>query len=145
METTGTINMNDTASRLRRAVTRLNRRLRSSSLGGISPAQASMLGSIEKLDNPSLGDLAVAEQMKPPSVTRVVQNMQEAGLIICVVDPDDRRCTRVQLSAAGRKELAAIRRRKTEFLEQKLLALSEGDRRKARELADFLERLLEVS
>jgi DNA-binding MarR family transcriptional regulator len=142
MEKTDT---SETAARLRRAITRLNRRLRHSSLGGISPAQASMLESIDKRTNPSLGDLAVAEQMKPPSVTRVVQNMQEAGLIICVVDPDDRRCTRVQLSAAGRKELAAIRRRKTEFLEQKLLALSEGDRRKARELADFLERLLEVS
>jgi len=92
-----------------------------------------------------LGDLAAAEQMKPPSVTRLAQTMQEAGLITCLSDPEDRRCTRVQLSAAGRKELVAIRRRKTEFLEQKLLSLSEGDQRKARELAEFFERLLEVS
>jgi DNA-binding MarR family transcriptional regulator len=136
-------NSNETAARLRRAVTRLNRRLRNSSLSGISPAQASMLESIEKATNPSLGDLAVAEQMKPPSVTRVVQSMQESGLIIMTPDPDDRRCTRVQLSPLGRKEIAAIRRRKTEFLEKKLLALSESDQRKAQELADFLERLLE--
>jgi DNA-binding MarR family transcriptional regulator len=136
-------NSNETAARLRRAVTRLNRRLRNSSLSGISPAQASMLESIEKATNPSLGDLAVAEQMKPPSVTRVVQSMQESGLIIMTPDPDDRRCTRVQLSPLGRKEIAAIRRRKTEFLEKKLLALSESDQHKAQELADFLERLLE--
>jgi DNA-binding MarR family transcriptional regulator len=140
METAQT---NETAARLRRAITRLNRRLRHSSLGGISPAQASMLESIEKGTNPSLGDLAVAEQMKPPSVTRVVQSMQELGLIICTPDPDDRRCTRVQLSPLGRKEIAAIRRRKTEFLEQKLLSLSVGDQRKAQDLAAFLERLLE--
>ncbi|MGD0055537.1 MAG: MarR family transcriptional regulator [Acidimicrobiales bacterium] len=143
METTGTINMNDTASRLRRAVTRLNRRLRSSSLGGISPAQASMLGSIEKLDNPSLGDLAVAEQMKPPSVTRVAQAMQEVGLIVCFSDPEDRRVTRVRLSAMGRREIAAIRQRKTEFLEMKLRSLSPSDQRRVEELASLLERLLE--
>ena len=137
--------INETAERLRRAITRLNRRLRHSSLGGISPAQASMLVSVDKLKNPSLGDLALAEQLKPPSVTRIVQNMQEAGLINCVVDPDDRRCTRVQLSAQGRKEITAIRRRKTEFLEQQLLALDERDQRRAAELVEFLETLLEES
>ena len=108
-----TVNTNETASRLRRSVTRLNRRLRQTALGGISPAQASMLGSIDKLDDPSLGDLATAEQMKPPSVTRLAQSMQEAGLIVCFSDPEDRRCTRVRLSPLGRREIAAIRRRKT--------------------------------
>ncbi len=140
-----TIDTKETAARLRRAVTRMNRRMRHSSLGGISPAQASMLASIEKLANPSLGDLAVAEQMKPPSVTRIAQSMQEAGLIVCAPDAEDRRCTRVQLSALGRKEIAAIRRRKTEFLEKKLLSLSDGDQRKAQDLATLLERLLEES
>lgn len=140
METATT---NETAARLRRAVTRLNRRLRSSSLGGISPAQASMLASIEKLRRPSLGDLAVAEQVQPPSVTRLVRTMEAAGLITCSADLDDRRCTRVQLTPLGRKEIAAIRRRKTEFLERKLQSLSSGDRRKAEELVRFLEVLME--
>lgn len=140
-----TLNTNETAARLRRAITRLNRRLRQSSLGGISPAQASMLASIEKMANPSLGDLAIAEQMKPPSVTRIAQSMQEAGLIVCAPDLIDRRCTRVHLSALGKKEVAAIRKRKTEFLEQKLVSLSDGDQRKAEDLANFLERLLEES
>jgi len=140
-----TLNTKDTAARLRRAITRLNRRLRQSSLGGISPAQASMLASIETMNNPSLGDLAIAEQMKPPSVTRLAQSMQGAGLIVCTPDLVDRRCTRVQLSALGKKEVAAIRKRKTEFLEQKLLTLSDGDQRQAEDLADFLERLMEES
>lgn len=104
-----------------------------------------MLESIEKRTNPSLGDLAVAEQMKPPSVTRIAQTMQEAGLIILVPDLEDRRCTRVQLSPLGRKEIAAIRRRKTEFLEKKLLSLSGTDQHKADDLVTFLERLLEES
>ena len=137
--------MNETAARLRRAVTRLNRRLRASSLGGVSPAQASMLASIENLKNPSLGELAVAEQVQPPSVTRLVRTMESSGLIACTADADDRRCTRVQLTALGRKEIAAIRRRKTEFIERTLQALGETDRRKAEELVTFLERLLENS
>jgi DNA-binding MarR family transcriptional regulator len=134
---------NETASRLRRSITQLNRRLRQTALGGISPAQASMLGSIDKLDDPSLGDLATAEQVKPPTVTRLVQGMREAGLIVCCSDPEDRRCTRVRLSPLGRREIAAIRRRKTEFLESKLLSFSGADQRRAEELATFLERLLE--
>jgi DNA-binding MarR family transcriptional regulator len=140
METSTTT---ETAARLRRAITRLNRRLRYSALGGVSPAQASMLASVEKLHNPSLGDLASAEQIQPPSVTRLVRNMERSGLIRCVADLDDRRCTRVQIAAAGRRELERIRQRKTEFLERKLLSLSTPERRKAEELVAFLETLLE--
>lgn len=133
----------ETAARLRRSITRLNRRLRYSALGGISPAQASLLAVIGNRDNPSLGELAVAEQIQPPSVTRLVRSMEQAGLIASSPDTEDRRCTRVCLTALGRKELAAIRQRKTEFLEKKLLSLSVKDQRKARELAEFLEALLE--
>ena len=140
METATT---NELAARLRRGVTRLNRRLRSSSLGGITPAQASMLSSVETLGNPTLGELAAREQVQPPSLTRLVRVTETQGLITCTRDPDDRRSTRVRLTAAGRRELGAIRRRKTEFLEQRLHALSSEDMKKARELADFLDVLLE--
>lgn len=133
----------ETAARLRRAVTRLNRKLRASALGGVSPAQASMLASIAKLANPSLGDLAVAEQIQPPSVTRLVRDMLGEGLVTCSPDPEDRRCTRVSLSAAGRKELDTIRKKKAEFIEERLLTLNAHDQRRAREAAAFLEALLD--
>jgi DNA-binding MarR family transcriptional regulator len=133
----------DLAARLRRAVTRLHRRLRQGSLGGISPAQASMLASIEKLELPSLGDLAVIEQIQPPSVTRMVRTLEEAGLITTSPDDEDRRCTRAAITAQGRRELNAIRRRKTEFLEAKLRALSEAEQDRAESLVELLEHLLE--
>jgi DNA-binding MarR family transcriptional regulator len=133
----------ETAARLRRSITRLNRKLRYSALGGVSPAQASMLAVINSRKNPSLGELALAEQIQPPSVTRLVRTMEEAGLIASSADPEDRRCTRVRLTALGRKELATIRQRKTEFLEKKLLSLTTKDQLKAHELAAFLEALLE--
>lgn len=132
----------DTAARIRRAVTRLNRRLRQTSLGGISPSQASMLATIEKLERPTLGALAAAEQIQPPSVTRLVQSLLDASLCSRTVDPADRRSQRVELTPAGRKELARIRNKKTEFLREQLEQLSSEDRRRASELATLLERIL---
>ncbi len=134
---------NETATRLRYAITRLSRRLRQSSLGGVSPAQASMLAVVSRLKRPSLGDLAAAEQVSPPSVTRLVRDMERLGLIARVVDDLDRRCTRVTITAQGRRELAAIRRRKDEFLERALAALPAADRRRASELAELLETILD--
>jgi DNA-binding MarR family transcriptional regulator len=134
---------NETAARLRRSVTRMNRRLRQSSLGGISPAQASMLATIEKLDAPSLGELALSEQIQPPSVTRLVRTLETAGLIELTVDATDRRCTRAKLTATGRHEVSAIRQRKTEFLEAKLRALPAVEQARAIELVDLLEHILD--
>jgi DNA-binding MarR family transcriptional regulator len=133
----------ETAARLRRAVTRLNRKLRGTALDGVSPGQSSMLAAIAKYESPSLGDLAAAEHIQPPSVTRLVRDMQRRGLIKCTLDSEDRRCTRVSLTSAGRRELDTIRKRKAEFIERKLLTLSLADQRRAREAAAFLEKLLE--
>ncbi len=133
----------DTAARLRRAITRLNRRLRVSGLGGgLTAAQASLLSSVESLGSPSLGELAAAEQVQPPSVTHAVRDLQTAGLIVSSRDPSDRRCTRVRLTALGRRELMAVRARKTQFLNQRLATLSQAELHRAREAAEFLERLL---
>lgn len=131
------------ASRLRRAVTRMNRRLRATSLGEISPAQASMLATIEILEGPSLGELATAEQIQPPSVTRLVKGLQDAGLIMQRTDENDRRSTRVAITAKGKKALTEIRDRETQFINSKLSGLSPKDLEAAEKLVLLLERLLE--
>lgn len=136
---------NETAARLRRSVTRMNRRLRQSALGGVSPAQASMLATIEQHEAPSLGELATHEQIQPPSVTRIVQGLLEAGFVTRVVDPSDRRCQRVSLTTSGKRELTSIRRKKTEFLEARLNALTPLEQQRAADLATLLEKLLEES
>jgi DNA-binding MarR family transcriptional regulator len=130
------------AARLRQAVTRMNRRLRVTSLGEISPAQASMLAAIEMLEAPTLGELAAAEQIQPPSVTRLVKGLQESGLIVQKTDPNDRRSTRVAISPQGKRALSEIRDRKTQFLNSKLSALSAKELEKAEEMVVLLERLL---
>ena len=130
------------AARLRQAVTRMNRRLRATSLGEISPAQASMLATIEMLDAPSLGELAAAEQIQPPSVTRPVKGLQESGHIVQKTDENDRRTTRVAISPQGKRALNEIRDRKTQFLNSKLSDLSTKELHKAEEMVALLERLL---
>ncbi len=134
--------LEETAARLRRSVTRLNRRLRQNSLADVSPAQASMLATIEKLVKPTLGDLAKAEQIQPPSVTRLVQSLVDASLCTRTVDERDRRAQRVELTTQGRKELQSIRRKKTVWLSSRLEELSTADQKKAAELATLLEKIL---
>ncbi|MCX6507805.1 MAG: MarR family transcriptional regulator [Actinobacteria bacterium] len=134
--------LEETAARLRRSVTRLNRRLRQNSLADVSPAQASMLATIEKLSKPTLGDLAKAEQIQPPSVTRLVQSLVDASLCTRTVDEHDRRAQRVELTAQGRKELQSIRRKKTVWLSSRLEELTATEQKQAAELATLLEKIL---
>src|ERR1700689_190879 len=79
------------ASRLRVAVVRLNRKPRQQALAGLSPAQASALGTVNRLINPTLGELAAAEQVQPPTVTRLVTSLESAGLVARETDRVDRR------------------------------------------------------
>jgi DNA-binding MarR family transcriptional regulator len=141
--TSKTTTQRDLAPRLRSVITRLNRRLRTSSLGTVSPAQGSALAMIERLGAPALNELATAEQVRPPSMTRIVDALESDGLAVRTVDDVDRRCQRVTLTAAGRRELASIRRRKTAFLEERLARLGDVDRAAIARALDLLEKMAE--
>ena len=130
------------ATRLRVAVTRLNRRLRQQSLAGLSPAQASALGTVNRLRNPTLGELAVAEQVQPPTVTRLVASMEAAGLVVRTTDVDDRRVARVRITAEGRRNLQRIRTLKNAFLTKRLGALDPQEQDAAVALVALLEHLV---
>src|ERR1700728_3921535 len=111
------------AARLREAVTRLNRKLRQQALAGLSPAQASALGTVNRLTNPTLGELAAAEQVQPPTVTRLVTSMESAGLVARETDGADRRVVRVRITAEGPPNLQRIRSLKNAFPTRRLAAL----------------------
>ena len=137
--------LTDLAARLRSGVARLQRRLRASASGSVSPAAMSLLGLLDKHESLTLGELATLELVRPPSITPLVRGLESQGYLTRVRDASDRRSTRVRMTAAGRRELEANRRRRTEFLEQKLLALSPADRATALRLVTFLESLTEES
>jgi len=130
------------ASRLRVAVTRLNRKLRQQALAGLSPAQASALGTVKRLVNPTLGELAADEQVQPPTVTRLVASLENAGLVVRETDGVDRRVVRVKITAEGRRNLQRIRTLKNAFLTRRLTALDPSERALAGSLTGLLERLV---
>ena len=130
------------ASRLRVAVVRLNRKLRQQALAGLSPAQASALGTVNRLHSPTLGELAAAEQVQPPTVTRLVTSLESAGLVVRETDGLDRRVVRVRLTAEGRRTLQRIRSLKNAYLARRLAALDPADQALAEALTSLLEHLV---
>ena len=135
----------EVAGRLRIAVNRLQRRLRQESLGGLSPAQASALGAVRRHGNPTLGELAAIEQVQPPTMTRIVASLTEAGMVTRAADPDDRRSARVRITTAGERALERIRTRKNAFLLRRLGDLTAEEQQHAAELVKLLEHILEES
>ena len=133
----------EVAGRLRIAVNRLQRRLRQESLGGLSPAQASALGSVNRQGSPTLGELAAIEQVQPPTMTRIVASLAEAGMVTRVVDATDRRSARVRITPAGLRALERMRTRKNAFLLRRLSELGPDEQQHAAELVGLLEHLLE--
>jgi DNA-binding MarR family transcriptional regulator len=130
------------ATRLRVAVTRLNRKLRQQALAGLSPAQASALGTVNRLVNPTLGELAAAEQVQPPTVTRLVTSLENAGLVAREIDGVDRRVVRVRITPEGRRNLQRIRTLKNAFLTRRLAALDPAQQSLAEDLTRLLEHLV---
>ena len=138
-----TLTQEEVAGRLRIAINRLQRRLRQESLGGLSPAQASALGSVHRHGDPTLGELAALEQVQPPTITRIVAGLTEAGMVTRVADTNDRRSARIRTTPAGERALENIRTRKNAFLRRRLDELSAEEQRHAGELVALLEHLLE--
>ena len=132
----------DVATRLRIAVNRLQRRLRQQSLEGLSPAQASALGTVNRLGQPTLGELAAIEQVQPPSMTRIVANLADSGMVTREADASDRRSARVRITPAGTRALERMRTAKNAFLLRRLGDLSADEQRRAEELVGLLEHLL---
>jgi len=142
---TAQLTSEEVAGRLRIAVNRLQRRLRQESLGGLSPAQASALGSVNRHGSPTLGELAGIEQVQPPTMTRIVASLTEAGMVTRVADAADRRSARVRITPSGERALERMRTRKTAFLLRRLAELGPDEQLRAAELVALLEHLLEDS
>ena len=131
----------EVAGRLRLPVTRLARILRQQDQLGLTPTMTAALTTIGREGPLTLGALAASEQVSPPTITRVVGKLEAAGLVRRRPDPADGRVTKVELSAAGRRQLEAGRIRRTAWLSTRLRELSAEDLVRLEEAAAVLERL----
>lgn len=93
------------ADRLHSAAIHLLRRARRGDpLTGATPAQLSAL-SVLMSGPKTLGDLAAAEQVRAPTISRLAAEMERSGLIRKRDDPSDARVVRVEMTAKGRRVL----------------------------------------
>jgi DNA-binding MarR family transcriptional regulator len=124
---TGRQDPQELPARLRIAVTRLARRLRQQAGGALTLSQLSALSSVVELGPLTLGELAAVERVRPPSMTRIVAALADAGMVEREPDPHDRRVCRVRAGAAGAAFIARERTRRDAFLAERLRLLAPED------------------
>lgn len=134
----------ESASRLRLALMRLARRVRQEALGGeVTQSMLSALAVVDRRGPLTLGELAAAERVQPPSMTKIVARLEEAGLVVREVDSRDRRVARVRVTDAGHRFAERTRSRGSAYLARRLRTLSDDDRAVIEAALPVLERLLE--
>jgi DNA-binding MarR family transcriptional regulator len=135
--------VNQLSADLRLAVTRLARRLRQHADSGLSPSQLSALATIERRGPMTLGELAAAEGVQPPTVTAAVTRLEDAGLVARTTHERDRRVSMVAATSAGLDLLRRSRRAKEAFLARNLATLDDDDRAVLARAATLLDAMRE--
>ena len=132
------------ASELRLSVMRLRRRLANERHpdNELSLNQMAVLGCLYRHGGAlTIGELAVAERVQPPSMTRTVNCLEQSGDVVRRPHETDGRQVVVELSDAGRARLLADRDRRDAWLNRRLRDLTPEERAILRKAAPILENL----
>jgi DNA-binding MarR family transcriptional regulator len=122
------------ASQLSLAVVRLTRQLRSRRASNqISMSQMSVLATLATEGPMTAGALAARERVQPPSMTRVIASLSQAGLVSRQHDPSDGRQVIVALREEGRRALADESHIRELWMEEQLSRLAPAQLRVLRE------------
>jgi DNA-binding MarR family transcriptional regulator len=128
------------ANRLHSAAIHLLRRARRVDAESAVPApQLSALSVIVYGGPVTLGALAAAEQVRPPTMTRLIAAMEAARLVSREPDPVDRRVVRIVATAHGRRTLEDGRDRRIGAIAEELQALSAAELRAIDRALDAIE------
>jgi len=90
----------------------------------------------------TLGDLASAEQVRPPTMTRIVDALAELGLVVKKKNALDGRSTLIHATARGKKLLMQGRERRVRALSAQIAVLGEKERAALRDAAEILKRVI---
>ncbi|MFN2538089.1 MAG: MarR family winged helix-turn-helix transcriptional regulator [Mycobacteriales bacterium] len=130
------------ASELRTTVMRLARRLRNQRTDDtLSLSQLAALGTLLRHGALTPGELAAHERVQPPSMTRLIGKLEDAGLVTKTDHPTDGRQVVVSISQAGHEMIKADRRRRDAWLAQRMRDLPPEDLDVLHRAADVLGRL----
>lgn len=132
----------DLAAELRLGSMRLARRLRvERASDDLTLGQLAVLATLERHGDVTVGELAHLERVKPPSMTRIVNSLAEAGLVVRRPHEDDGRQVIVDLTYEARVLLEKDRQRGHAWLALRLGELTEDERRLLRSVVPLLDRL----
>ena len=132
----------DLVAALRVGVMRLARRLRNERSGSdLTLTHLSALGTLDRYGDLTIGELAAIENDKPPSMTRTINCLQEAGLVTRSAHESDGRQVVVGLTAHAKAVLDEDRRRRDAWLAGHLADLAPADLDLLRSVAPLLDRM----
>jgi DNA-binding MarR family transcriptional regulator len=130
------------ADRLHSAAIHLLRRVRKQDAAtGEGPARLSALSVLVFAGPRTLGQLAAAEQVKPPTMSRIVTGLTRSRLVEVTRDPNDARRHSIRATEEGKRLLHQGRRRRIEYLAAHLARLNAKEIRLLGEGAKILEQL----
>jgi DNA-binding MarR family transcriptional regulator len=113
------------AERLHSAAVHLSRRLRvEDEARGISGPRLSALSVLVSAGPMRIGELALIEQVEPPTMTRLVDAMEREGQVSRGPDPQDRRAVVLRATAKGRRALQNDRAQRVAMLAEGVRSLS---------------------
>ena len=130
------------APQLRDAITRLNRRVRQARpVGDLTVTQVSALTSLQLAGALTPRELADAERVQPPTMTKIVAKLEERGLVQRTPHPTDGRQVILAPTEGGRAVLEQFERVRDEWLARRLTELSEAERNTLRQAAEILQQV----
>ena len=128
------------ADRIHSAAIHILRRVRREDPGmGLSGPRASALSVVVFGGPITLGALAAAEQVRPPTMTHLVRALERMGLVTRVADPDDGRIVRIAATRRGKALLDAGRARRVRILSGRLRTLPKRDLATLARAAELLD------
>lgn len=108
---------------------------------GIGPAQLSALSVLVFGGSMSLGKLAHAEQVKPPTMVRIVQSLEKQRLVRSEPDENDRRRVVIAATGRGRSLMLKARQRRVEALANAVAQANKSERQELRAALSVLSKL----
>ncbi len=137
------IQVDGIADRLHSTAIHLLRRVRKQDTAtGEGPARLSALSVLVFAGPMTLGQLAAAEQVKPPTMTRIVTGLERSGLAQRVTDAKDARRVRICATAKGTAMLQAARKARIEYLAGHLKLLTDKELRLLEKTVNVLDKIL---
>jgi len=132
------------ADRLHSAAIHLLRRVRTQDVAtGEGPARLSALSVLVFGGPKTLGELAAAEQVKPPTMTRIAAGLARSRLVEITADPDDARRMRIRATAKGTRLLQKARDRRIADLASQLDKLPPAELAALGDAVEILRKMLQ--